>query len=219
MRTYEITLMDKIADDLGEWIKEDLPNSYSAFIQQDKKLGSIIRGESFNRVLNYLRKHDSEKEEQLYNLQLKIGYQMTQIALNYKNRDRLFEFLGSTDNLETVLEKINIQNEIDELFAEIRKAKQYALNIIDLLRDAKGNVGDKIIKLTDFIRENCEDTTSISSKANRIHEFVKHGKINFMPKPVNKTKGNETKLYKEKELQVIWLKLKEKIKSLPNLKA
>jgi hypothetical protein len=76
----------------------------------------------------------------------------------------------------------------------------------------------KITKLTDFIINCCEDAPSISSKANRIHEFVKKDKINFMPKTVNKPKGNETKLYYEEELRQIWPKLKEKIKSLPNLK-
>lgn len=76
----------------------------------------------------------------------------------------------------------------------------------------------KITKLTDFIRDNCEDTTSISSKVNRIHELVKKCKIKFMPKPVNKPKRNQTKLYVEEELRQIWPKLKEKIVSLPNLK-
>lgn len=76
----------------------------------------------------------------------------------------------------------------------------------------------KITKLTDFILDRCEDTTSISSKANRIHEFVKKGKIKFMPKPVNKPKGNQTKLYDEEQLWQIWPKLKEKIVALPNLK-
>ena len=76
----------------------------------------------------------------------------------------------------------------------------------------------KITKLTDFIINCCEDTPSISSKANRIHEFIKKRKIKFMPKTVNNPKGNETKLYYEEELRQIWPKLKEKIKSLPNLK-
>jgi hypothetical protein len=76
----------------------------------------------------------------------------------------------------------------------------------------------KLIKLTDFVRENCEDTPSISSKANRIHEFVKKGKITFMPKPVNNPEGNQTKLYREEYLRRIWPKLKVVIPSLPNLK-
>jgi hypothetical protein len=76
----------------------------------------------------------------------------------------------------------------------------------------------KITKLTDFFRNCCEDTPSISSKTNRIHEFVKKYKIKFMPKTVNKPKRNETKLYYEDELRQVWPKLKEKIKSLPNLK-
>ncbi|MBW8041314.1 MAG: hypothetical protein FVQ85_15110 [Planctomycetes bacterium] len=77
----------------------------------------------------------------------------------------------------------------------------------------------KITKLTDFITNNCEDTQNLLSKVNRIHEFVKHGKILFMPKPINKPKGNQTKLYYEEELRKSWPQLKLKIKSLPNLKA
>lgn len=126
--------MDKIADDLEKWVKDDLPDSYSSFIQQDRKLGSIIRGESFNRVLDYLQEHDSEKSEKLHNLQMKLGYQMSSIASGYKNRVKLFEFLGSIGYLEKVLHRLNLQDEIDALFAEIRTAKKYALRIIDLLR-------------------------------------------------------------------------------------
>jgi hypothetical protein len=77
---------------------------------------------------------------------------------------------------------------------------------------------ERTTKLTDFIHDRCEETPSIQSKVNRIHEFVKKGKISFMPKPVNNPKGNETKLYSEEALRQVWPKLKDKIKSLPNLK-
>lgn len=76
----------------------------------------------------------------------------------------------------------------------------------------------KIVKLTDFMRDYCEKPLSVESKANRIHTFVKNKKIRFMPKPVNKTKGNQTKLYRIDDLKTIWGKLQQIIKSLPNLK-
>lgn len=102
----------------------------------------------------------------------------------------------------------------DELKAELASEQENAgqENI------ESGEQVRKITKLTDFFHNCCEDIPSISSKANRIHEFVKKGKIKFMPKTVNKPKQNETKLYYEEELRQIWPKLKEKIKSLPNLK-
>ncbi|MHC4544547.1 MAG: hypothetical protein ACYTDW_08345 [Planctomycetota bacterium] len=96
-----------------------------------------------------------------------------------------------------------------------------AMTVPDETMQEKDKAEDnfKITKLTDFITDNCEDTLNLLSKVNRIHEFVKHGKILFMPKPINKPKGNETKLYYEEELRKIWPQLKLKIKSLPNLKA
>ena len=96
-----------------------------------------------------------------------------------------------------------------------------AMNVHDETMQEKDKAEDnfKIKKLTDFITDNCEDTMNLSSKVNRIHEFVKHGKILFMPKPINKPKGNQTKLFYEEELRKIWSQLKLKIKSLPNLKA
>lgn len=97
----------------------------------------------------------------------------------------------------------------DTMLEEIKK---------DIPTKAKKQQVEKITKLTDFITNNCDKTTSIQSKVNRIHEFVKQGEIDFMPKPVNTPKGNKTKLYDEKELRLIWPKLKEKIVSLPNLK-
>jgi hypothetical protein len=107
-----------------------------------------------------------------------------------------------------------------EFWETIRAIHTDACIALDKLTKQDGNMPmEKITKLTDFIRDKCEDATSISSKVNRIHEFVKNHKIDFMPKPVNKPKNNETKLYNEKELRKIWPKLKEKIKSLPNLKA
>ena len=73
-------------------------------------------------------------------------------------------------------------------------------------------------KLTDFICNSCEDTPSIPSKANRIHELVRKGDIAFMPKTANNPQKNETKLYYEDELRQVWPKLREKVKSLPKLK-
>lgn len=104
---------------------------------------------------------------------------------------------------------------------------KYADEILARLRSVEGKKAlgkggqgksNRTTKLTDFIRDCCEDTASISSKANRIHEFVKKGEIEFMPKPDNNPKGNETKLYSEEALRQVWPKLKDKIKSLPNLK-
>ncbi len=112
---------------------------------------------------------------------------------------------------------------ISDVYQRLQNLLEWCINVKqhrqkNEAKETSGKAEEKITKLTDFIRDKCEDTTSISSKVNRIHEFVKNRKISFMPKPVNNTKRNETKLYKEKELQEIWPKLKQKIKSLPNLK-
>jgi hypothetical protein len=130
----------------------------------------------------------------------------------YVPNDRLYNLFWD-DILAHIRQYLDTNSKEKRLFELIKSKSDTKTN------EASGKAGDKIIKLTDFIRDNCEDTTSISSKVNRIHEFVKNRQINFMPQPINKTKGNETKLYKEKELREIWPKLKEKIKSLPNLKA
>ena len=121
------------------------------------------------------------------------------------------------------LEKNQAPNVFKDVQVTINTAMLAVRANLEQEKDEHGSIESgeqvkKITKLTDFILNCCEDTTSIPSKANRIHEFVKKGEIKFMPKPINKTKGNQTKLYNEEKLRRIWPKLKEKIKSLPNLK-
>jgi hypothetical protein len=73
------------------------------------------------------------------------------------------------------------------------------------------------MSLREFL-EKCADVNFkiIDSKIKRIKAVDKSKKL--LPKTANKPKGNQTKLYYEKDLIAIWPKLKDEIPTLPKLK-
>lgn len=90
-------------------------------------------------------------------------------------------------------------------------------NIPDLDKDQTEPV--RTVKLTDFFLKYCEHDEHFQSKTKEIHRRVKNGKIKGFPKPTNKPKDNQTKLYKPSELKVFWPVLKQNyMPNLPNLK-
>lgn len=78
------------------------------------------------------------------------------------------------------------------------------------------------VKLVDFMRKHCEDmdehSTSFEAKAKYIHRLVRQGILSDFPQPINNPKGNQTKLYDEKELRSAWPKIRPQIPGLQNLK-
>ena len=205
-----VRLLEQTADRLSVY---SIPHTVSYHMDE---LGRAFDG--FDGLLTWLRWHKPATADRLERKYKQIIDWAVQIDTAIRE-NRLSEAVTQDCSFRLHFAVPDMANElrsVARLLEEDLKAEPQNKTVQGKSKD-KGQ-HKKITKLTDFIRDCCEDTTSISSKANRIHEFVKKRKIMFMPKPVNRPERNETKLYDEEELRQIWPKLKVAIKSLPNLK-
>lgn len=116
------------------------------------------------------------------------------------------------------LKKLNVMKRTVLQFSTTKPNLILEELIRDINSDSNQTEPSRTVKLTEFFLKYCEHGECFQSKAKEIHRRVKNGKIKGFPKPLNKPKDNQTKLYDPDELKVFWSTLKRNyMPNLPNL--